>query len=108
MAHARLTRLATLSLGVLYVAAGVAAAVAGPARALPSGDGGRTFWVTTLVGGGALVLTGLALTGRQPHVGRGLVCVGSLLGVLATTWTVVVPVLAVVVVFLTLRETVAT
>ncbi|WP_374455681.1 hypothetical protein [Nocardioides sp.] len=104
MAHAQLTRMATLSLGVLYVAAGLTE----PARAVSSDDGGRAFWVGTLVGGGALVLGGLALTGRQPHVGRGLVCVGSLVGILATTWTVVVPVLAVAVVFLTLRETLAT
>ena len=104
MVHARLTRMATLSLGVLYVAAGIAE----PARHISSSDGGRAFWIGTLVGGGALVLGGLALTGRQPHVGRGLVCIGSLVGILATTWTIVVPVLAVAVVFLTLRETVAT
>lgn len=100
MAHARLTRIATLSLGLLYVAAGAA----GPARAASSGDGGRAFWTSTLVGGGALVLAGLALTDRRPHVGRGLVCVGSLIGILATSWTIVVPVLAVAVVVLTLRE----
>ncbi len=101
MAHARLTRMATLSLGVLYVAAGVA----GPARSATSEDVGRALWSTTLVGGGALVLLGLALTTRRPPVARALVCVGSLLGILVTTWTVVVPVLAVAVVFLTLRET---
>jgi hypothetical protein len=101
MTPARLTRTATLSLGLLYVAAGIA----GPAREAPSADGGRALWAGTLVGGGLLVLLGLALTGRRPHVARGLVCVGSLLGILVTTWTVVVPVLAVAVVFLTLRET---
>jgi len=103
MAHALLTRTATLSLGILYVAAGLA----GPARDASAGDGGRAFWTATLLGGGALVLMGFALVRRQPHVGRGLVCVGSLVGILTTAWTVVVPVLAVVVVFLTLRETAA-
>jgi uncharacterized membrane protein HdeD (DUF308 family) len=104
MAHAHLTRVATLSLGVLYVVAGVAE----PARAVASGAGGRAFWFASLVGGGALVLVGFALRSRRQHVGRGLVCVGSLVGILATTWTIVVPVLAVAVVFLTLRETATT
>lgn len=104
MVHERLTRMATLSLGVLYVAAGLAETV----RAVSQDDGGLAFWFGTLVGGGALVLVGLALLGRQPAVGCSLVCIGSLMGILATAWTVVVPVLALAVVFLTLRETVAT
>jgi hypothetical protein len=103
MVHERLTAMATLSLGVLYVAAGIAKT----AQAVSSGDGGLVFWFGTLVGGGALVLVGLALIGRQPHLGGSLVCIGSLMGILATAWTVVVPVLALAVVFLTLRATVA-
>ncbi|KQV67738.1 hypothetical protein ASC64_10985 [Nocardioides sp. Root122] len=103
MTPARVTRFATLSLGVLYVAAGAAEIVR---AATSTGDGG-VILPGTLVAGGALVLTGLALTPPQPHVGRGLVCVGSLLGILATAGTVVVPVLAVAVVVLTLRETVS-
>lgn len=103
MALERLTRMATLSLGALYLAAGIAKT----AEATSSGDGGRAFWFATLVGGGALVLVGLSLTGRQPHVGRSLVCIGSLMGIVATAWTIVVPALALAVVFLTLRETVS-
>lgn len=103
MAPAHLTRIATLSLGLLYVAAGLAEIAA---TVTTSGDE-AVLLPATLVAGGALVLAGLALTARQPNVGRGLVCVGSLLGILATAGTVVVPMLAVAVVFLTLRETVS-
>ncbi|MDR7251284.1 hypothetical protein J2X46_000256 [Nocardioides sp. BE266] len=100
MALERLTRIATLSLGALYVAAGI-----GKVAEASSSEGGLALG--TLVTAGALVLIGLALTTRQPHVGRGLVCVGSLMGIIATAWTIVVPVLALGVVFLTLRETVS-
>ncbi len=90
----------TLGLGLLYVAAGVAESV----RALTSGDGGLWFWFGTLVGGGALVLSGMAVSSRHPNVGRTLICVGSMMGVLATGWTLVVPLIAVAVVVLNLQK----
>nr|WP_300051132.1 hypothetical protein [uncultured Nocardioides sp.] len=90
----------TLGLGVLYVAAGLAESV----RAVTSGDGGLWFWFGTLVGGGALVLSGMAVSSRHPNVGRTLICVGSMMGVLATGWTLVVPLVAVAVVVLNLQK----
>ena len=90
----------TLGLGLLYVAAGVAESV----RAVTSGDGGLWFWFGTLVGGGALVLSGMAVSSRHPNVGRTLICVGSMMGVLATGWTLVVPLIAVAVVVLNLQK----
>ena len=90
----------TLGLGLLYVAAGIAETV----RAVTSGDGGLWFWFGTLVGGGALVLSGMAASSRHPHVGRTLICVGSMMGVLATGWTLVVPLIAVAVVVLNLQK----
>ena len=102
MASARLTRGLTLGLAGLYLAAGIAEAVG----VLRSGDDDLWFSWGTLVGGGVLLLAGLALTGRQPRIGRALVCVGSLLGVLATSWTswtIVLPPLAIVVVVLTVQ-----
>jgi len=86
----------TLGLGLLYVAAGIAESV----RAVTSGDGGLWFWLGSLVGGGALVLSGMAVSSRHPNVGRTLICVGSMMGVLATGWTLVVPLIAVAVVVL--------
>lgn len=90
----------TLGLGLLYVAAGIAESV----RAMTSGDGGLWFWLGSLVGGGALVLSGMAVSSRHPNVGRTLVCVGSMMGVLATGWTLVVPLIAVAVVVLNLQK----
>ena len=100
MDRSRLTFGLTLGLGLLYVVAGVAESV----RAVTSGDGGLWFWFGTLVGGGALVLAGMAASSRHPNVGRTLVCVGSMMGVVATTWTLVVPLLAVAVVVLNLQR----
>ena len=102
MTSPRLTRGLTLGLAGLYLAAGIARTV----RVLRSGDNGLWFWSGTLLGGGVLLLAGLALTGRQPRVGRALVCVGSLLGILATSWTswtIVLPLLALPVVVLTVQ-----
>jgi hypothetical protein len=90
----------TLGLGLLYVAAGIAESV----RAVTSGDGGLWFWFGSLVGGGALVLSGMAVSPRHPNVGRTLICVGSMMGVLATGWTLVVPLIAVAVVVLNLQK----
>ena len=90
----------TLGLGLLYVAAGIAESV----RAVTSGDGGLWFWFGSLVAGGALVLSGMAVSSRHPNVGRTLICVGSMMGVLATGWTLVVPLIAVAVVVLNLQK----
>lgn len=101
MDRPRLTFWLTLGLALLYVVAGVAESV----RAVTSGDGGLWFWFGSLVGGGALMLAGLAVPSRHPNVGRTLVCVGAMMGVVATTWTLVVPLVAVAVVVLNLRRT---
>ena len=110
MTRPRLTRALTIGLAVLYVVAGVAgvAGLAETVRAVSLDDRRPWFWFATLVGGGVLVLVGAAITQRHPNVGRGLVCVGSLLGIPATVRTIVVPLLAVTVVLLTVREHVAT
>ena len=62
------------------------------------------FWATSLLGGGALVLAGRLLWTSRPGTSLVLVLVGTLLGVPATAWSLVVPLLAVALVALTLRE----
>jgi hypothetical protein len=59
------------------------------------------FWVPSLLGGGALVLYGIF---GRPRVSTKLVVAGALLGLVATAWTLVVPVLAVVLVLLTFNS----
>jgi hypothetical protein len=100
MARPRLTRILTLGLGVLYVVVGVAETI----QEVSSDEDVMWSWWGTIVGGGVLVLVGAAVTSRHPNVGRGLVCVGSLLGIPVTMRTIVVPLLAVIVVLLTVWE----
>ena len=83
-----------LFLGCLLIVAGIAETV----RAVRSGDGGIVFWFGTLVGGGILVLTGTLLQPRRPRPGFVLTTIGCLLGILPTIWTLIVPVLLVVLV----------
>ncbi len=90
----------TLTLGVLYVVAGIVETT----RAIVTGDGGLPFWFGTLVGGGALVLLGRRAYPGRPALAGTLVTVGCLAGVLATLWTLVIPLLALVVVILNLMR----
>lgn len=57
------------------------------------------FWVPTLLGGGALVLYGVF--GRRRRGSTNLVVAGALLGLIGTAWTLIVPVLAMLLVVLT-------
>ena len=59
------------------------------------------FWVLSLLGGGALVLYGVF--GRD-GVSTRLVVAGALLGIVGTAWTLIVPVLSMVLVVLTFHN----
>jgi hypothetical protein len=96
----KLTDRLPVVLGVLYLVAGVAETI----RVLSSGDGGLAFWFGTLVGGGVLVLLGALVLKDRPRLYVGLVTVGALTGMLATMWTIVVPVLAIAVIVLVIRR----
>jgi hypothetical protein len=90
-----------LFLGGLLIVAGIAETV----RAVRSGDGGLWFWFPTLVGGGALIVVGAILQPRSPVRGCALTTVGALAGILPTMWTLVVPVLLVVLIIVTFKRT---
>jgi hypothetical protein len=82
--------------GCLYVAFGfaeVATHLDEPASLI--------FWMSSLWGGGALVLYG---TFGRPEISTRLVVAGALLGFLATVWTLVIPVLASALVFVSIRN----
>jgi hypothetical protein len=87
------TRRLSLTLGILYAVACVAETVA-------HRQDGLVFWFGTLFVAAALVLFGTLRPTRNPFVSRGLVGLGAAVGMLPTAWTLVVPVLAVVVVVL--------
>jgi len=92
-----------LFLGGLLVAAGIAETV----RLVRTGDGGLVFWFGTLVGGGVLILIGTLLLPRRPIPGCVLTAIGCLLGMVPTSWTLVVPVMLVVLVILTAKQAAA-
>lgn len=66
------------------------------------------FWLPTLWGGGGLVLLGVFGNGGSARRSVGLVTLGALLGFLPTIWTVVIPILSMVLVVLVLQESRAT
>jgi hypothetical protein len=81
-----------LFLGCLLVLAGIAETV----RLVSTGAGGLLFWFPTLVGGGALILAGTLLLPKRPTLGAALTVAGCLAGMLPTMWTLIVPVLLIV------------
>ena len=90
-----------MSLGSLLVAAGIAETV----RLLRTGDGGLWFWLPTLVGGGALIIVGTLVHSRRPGLGCVLTCAGCVLGILPTMWTLIVPVLLILLAVVCAQQT---
>ena len=81
-----------IGLGCLLIVAGIAETV----RLVRSGDGGIWFWFPTLVGGGVLIIVGTLVASRRPTLGFLLTCLGCFVGIVPTMWTVLVPILLVV------------
>lgn len=59
------------------------------------------FWLPTLWGGGVMVLIGVFRTTAHPTLGTALVVVGTAAGLLASFWTILMPVLGLTLVVLT-------
>ena len=62
------------------------------------------FWLPALFGGGALVLIGVFRTTARPTLSIVLVIVGTAAGLLASFWTILMPILGLTLVVLTLRN----
>ncbi len=60
------------------------------------------FWLPTLWGGGALVLAGVFRATARAWLSVVLVILGAFVGLLASAWTVLMPVLALTLVALTI------
>lgn len=60
------------------------------------------FWLPALWGGGALVLIGVFRATLRPWLSDLLVIIGAFLGLLATAWTILMPVLILTLVVLTI------
>ena len=61
-----------------------------------SGDGGIYFWFPTLVGGGVLIIVGTLVASGRPTLGFVLTMLGGFVAIVPTMWTVLVPILLVV------------
>ena len=87
---------ATTALGVLMGIGLAAAGIAGWLADATDGDGsGMFFWLLLLVGGGAIVLAGVATLRTRPWVSVAAFAVGGIAGALALIWSVIAPVLAI-------------
>ena len=95
----RWRRRLALLLGAVFILAGIAETV----RALRSGDGGLPFWFGSLCGGGTLILVGTFALSRRVWLSFILTAVGCLAATIATMWTIILPLLSVLLVVLTLR-----
>ena len=60
------------------------------------------FWLPALWGGGALILIGVFRATARPRLSVALVILGAFLGLLATAWTVLMPLLMLALVVLTI------
>jgi hypothetical protein len=87
--------------GSMFLLAGVLETI----RVLRSGDGGLAFWFGTLVGGGALVLLGTLRLQSRPLLALAVVTIGAFAGSVATAWTLILPVLALLLVVLRATST---
>jgi hypothetical protein len=86
-----------LVLAVGYAAAGLV----GWITDVTDGDGSDlAFWLLFLFGGAALLLAGLFLVPRWSNASVALVSVGALAGAIAVFWSVIVPLLAIVLIVL--------
>jgi hypothetical protein len=86
-----------LIMGIGYAAAGIIGWIAD----VTDGDGSDlVFWLVFLLGGAALVLAGLFATRRWSMASAVLVGLGAIVGALPLVWTIVVPILALVLIAL--------
>ena len=89
-----------MTVGVVFLALGVAELVTHLDEPLS-----LFFWLPALWGGGALVLAGVFRATVRPWLSDALVIIGAFLGLLATAWTVLMPVLILTLVVLTILHT---
>jgi hypothetical protein len=100
MNNRRLTRILAGFLGVVFLALGVVETVV---RVRDSEYAYALFWFTFLCGGGTLILWG-TFRSASPRWAVNLVIVGAILGSYVSAWTVILPLLALTLILLILRD----
>jgi hypothetical protein len=92
---------AVVVVGVVLAVGYIAAGVIGWIADVTDGDGSDlAFWLLLLMGGGLLILLGLFKFTSPPLLAIALVAVGAIAGSLAVFWSVIAPILALVLIVL--------
>jgi hypothetical protein len=87
----------TLGLGVLLGVGYIVAGIVGWIADVSDGDGSDlVFWLVFLCGGGLVLLAGLFRVTAPRWLSVLLVAIGAVAGALALVWTVIVPILALI------------
>ena len=87
----------TLGLGVLLGVGYVVAGIVGWIADVTDGDGSDlAFWLVFLCGGGLLLLIGMFGATSSKWLSVVLVVLGAAAGALALVWTIIVPILALI------------
>lgn len=101
--QARATRWLAWAVGIAFILLGVAEVAVRLLSTEPIDAEAVVFWFVSLCGGGTLVLLGSFVISR-PGWALAAVVIGCLMGMLATAWTVVLPLAALALVGLSIRE----
>lgn len=97
-------RVLTLVIGTVFVVFGFIE-VTVQLRSSEGVDGAAVgFWAVTLIGGGALVLLGVLVLPEASWWRFIAIAIGCLFGIVATVWTIVLPIAALLVVYFAGRQ----
>lgn len=86
-------------LGVVLILLGMAEVI----RDVRGSEGGYVFWLVSLCGGGALILWGTFRPPARDPLALGMVAGGCLMAILATMWTIILPILLLTLIALSVR-----
>jgi hypothetical protein len=90
--------------GIAFIVLGLVEVVARVMADEPANWTAIALWSVTLLGGGALVLVGSFALPERRGLSTALVVAGCVLGVLGSAWTILLPILAIVLIFMRMRS----
>lgn len=103
VAQARATRWLAWGVGIVFIALGVVEVAVRVLSSDPIDTDAVVYWFVALCGGGTLVLLGSSVITR-PGWALAAVVLGCLMGMIATIWTLVLPVAALALVILSILQ----
>ena len=90
--------------GTAYLLAGILGGALWPSHWEEASPADQALWLILLAGGGVLLLGGLWLFQRSPWTGAALISLGAVAGSLVLFWTLAVPIVAIALVVLSVRN----